>query len=135
MKIAIGILIAALVGFGGYKLWQYWDQMDRQKAAATTDPGTAVRPESLPGLPSGLETQLSEAQKKGPDAFKEYIDMIKKSPLVKDPRLAWIELDYVVMVAAKDPREAKRVFAKVKNRVPTDSPVYPRIKSLEKTFE
>ena len=133
MKIAITILIVAIVGFGGYKLWEYWDQTQQQKTVA--DPNQGVQPQSLPGLPSQLETKLQEAQRKGPEAFKEFIDTIKKSPFVKDPRLAWIELDYVVMIAPKDPAEAKRIFAKVKDRTPQNSPVYPRIKSLEKTFE
>jgi hypothetical protein len=133
MKIAIGILILAVVGFGGFKLWEYWDQTEQNKVVA--NPAANIQAESLQGLPPPLEPQLKEAQDKGPEAFKEFIENIKKSPLVKDPRLAWIELDYVVMVAGKNPAEAKRVFRKVKERVPADSPVYPRIQSLQKTFE
>ena len=34
-----------------------------------------------------------------------------------------------------DPNEARRVFKTVKDRVPTNSVVYPRIRQLEKTFE
>ena len=30
---------------------------------------------------------------------------------------------------------AKKVFVAVKNRLPPDSPVYPRIKELQKTYE
>ena len=133
MKIAIGILILALVGFGGFKLWEYWDATEQNKV--TPDPTANVHPQSLQGLPQPLEQPLQEAQAKGPEAFRDYIDNIKKSPLVKDPRLAWIELDYVVMLAGKDPAEARKVFRKVKERTPTDSPVYARVKSLEKTFE
>ena len=133
MKIAIVILIVAVVGFGGYKLWEYWDTTQQQK---TVTPATqSVQPQSLQGLPNQLEPKLQEAQSKGPEAFKEFIATIKKSPFVKDPRLAWIELDYVVMIAAKDPAEAKRVFLRVKERTPENSPVYPRIKELEKNFE
>ena len=134
MKVVIAIIIVAVLGFVGFKVWEYWTQTEGDKAV----PGkttTQVQPESLPGLPNQLESRLQEAQKKGPDTFREFIDSIKKSPLVKDPRLAWIELDYVVMIASKDPAEAKRLFAKIKERTPPDSPVYPRIKSLEKTFE
>jgi len=134
MKVVIAIVIVALLGFVGFKVWEYWTQTEGDKASAgkTT---TQVQPESLPGLPNQLESRLQEAKSKGPDTFREFIDTIKKSPLVKDPRLAWIELDYVVMIASKDPAEAKRLFAKIKERTPPDSPVYPRIKSLEKTFE
>ena len=133
MKIAIAILILALVGFGAFKLWEYWDSTEQNKAAP--DPTASVQPQGLQGLPQALEQPLQEAQAKGPEAFREFIDKIKKSPLVKDPRLAWIELDYVVMLAGKDPAQAKKVFRKVKERTPTDSPVYARVKSLEKTFE
>jgi len=134
MKIAIVILIVAAVGFGGYKLWEYWDTTQQQKAVGQSTTQT-VQPQTLQGLPSQLESPLQEAQRKGPEAFKQFIDTIKKSPLVKDPRLAWIELDYVLMIAAKDPAEAKRVFTRVKERTPENSPVYPRIKELEKNFE
>jgi hypothetical protein len=133
MKIAIGILILALVGFGGFKLWEYWDATEQNKTRP--DPTANVQPQALQGLPQGLEQPLQDAQAKGAEAFREFIDNIKKSPLVKDPRLAWIELDYVVMLAGKDPAEARKVFRKVKERTPTDSPVYARVKSLEKTFE
>ena len=54
---------------------------------------------------------------------------------VVDPRRAWIQLDYVVEVSREDPSEAKRVFKNVKDRTPPSSPVYSRIKSLEKTYE
>jgi hypothetical protein len=134
MKYLIGILVLAVAGFVGYKVWEYWTQTDTDKPAAGQNTAE-VRPEALQGLPYQLEQPLRDAQQKGPDAYKEFIDKIKNSPLVKDPRLAWIELDYVVMIAGKNPAEAKRVFLKVKERTPANSPVYPRIKSLEKTFE
>ena len=134
MKVVIAIVIVAVLGFVGFKVWEYWTQTEEDKPLAG-NPTNEVRPTSLQGLPPQLEPRLQEAQKRGPDTFKEFIDSIKKSPLVKDPRLAWIELDYVVMIASRDPAEAKRLFAKIKERTPPDSPVAPRIKSLEKTFE
>jgi hypothetical protein len=134
MKVLIAILIVAALCFVGYKVWNYWTQTDTDKASPT-ETAAPVRPESLQGLPYTLEVPLQEAKNKGPDAYREFIEHIKKSPVVKDPRLAWIELDYVVMVAGKDPAEAKKVFLKVKERTPSNSPVYPRVKSLEKTFE
>ena len=134
MKVVIAIVIVALLGFAGFKVWEYWTQTEGDKLAAGNTT-TQVQPESLPGLPNQLEARLQEAKSRGPDTFREFIESIKKSPLVKDPRLAWIELDYVVMIASRDPAEAKRLFAKIKERTPPDSPVYPRIKSLEKTFE
>ena len=44
-------------------------------------------------------------------------------------------MDYVLMVSRDNPVEAKRVFAEVKKRVPPESPVYPRLKDLEKIYE
>jgi hypothetical protein len=135
MKIAISIVVIVLLGFGAFKLWEYWDQTEREKAIAQRTAGGAVDPRTIQGLPSQLEPQLEEAKQRGPEAFKQFIDNIKRSSLVRDPRLAWIELDYVVMLSGKDPVEAKRLFRKIKQRVEPDSPVYPRIKSLERTFE
>jgi hypothetical protein len=39
------------------------------------------------------------------------------------------------MISVKDPVEAKKIFAEVKKRTPPDSPIYPRIKLLSKTYE
>ena len=52
-----------------------------------------------------------------------------------DPRLAWIELDYVVEVAPSDPAAARKVFAQVKARLTPTSPVYSRMQQLEKPYE
>ena len=84
---------------------------------------------------SGQQMNILAAQRGGPAVFKRFIDSCKLYPDVKDPRLAWMELDYVVMVSATDPIEAKKIFREVKKRTPTDSPIYPRIKSLESTYE
>ena len=54
---------------------------------------------------------------------------------IKDPRLAWIELDYALKVAPSNPLEAKRVFAELRDRTTPQSPIYPRVKALEKTME
>src|SRR5262245_1758774 len=135
MKAVITIAIIVLVGFGAYKLWDYWDQTEQQKAASERAAAGEVRPETLEGLPAPLEPRLREAQERGTESFKEFIDTIKKTPSVRDPRLAWIELDYVVMISGKDPVEAKKLFAKIRERTPPNSPVYPRVKSLENTFK
>jgi hypothetical protein len=136
MKLLISILILLAVALGGYKLWEHWDQVKErrileQKAAR----GAEINPETLPGLPYQLSSKLAEAQKGGPTTFKNFIDACKRYPDVKDPRLAWMELDYVVMISGTDPLEAKKIFFEVKKRTPTDSPIYPRIKALEQTYE
>jgi hypothetical protein len=136
MKILISILIILAVCVGGYKLWDHWNTVKEQgvlerKAAAGAD----INPETLPGLPPQLHQKVREAQQAGPETFKRFIDSCKRFPDVKDPRLAWMELDYMVMISSTDPIEAKKIFFEVKKRTPTDSPIYPRIKALEKSYE
>ena len=136
MKIAISILIVIGVIFGVYKLWEYWDEVEHQKdLTAKKIEEEAIQGDRLPGLPYELDEDLRKAKEGGAKTFKAFIDRIKKSPKVSDPRLAWIELDYVVMVSLEDPVEAKRVFNEVKQRIEPDSPVYKRVKELEKTFQ
>ena len=136
MKAAISVLLVIGFIFGVYKLWDYWDNLDRQKVQSIEKAEKeAIRGESLPGLPQALEADLTKAKADGPKATKAFIERIKKSPLVADPRLAWIEIDYVVAVSLQDPVEAKRAFREVKQRVTPDSPVYRRVKELEKTYD
>lgn len=90
-------------------------------------------PQVLPGMPDNFEPALAAAQKGGPAVFKAWI--AKYRSFIADPRLADIELDYVVSVGRQDPAEAKRVFQSVKSRVPPNSPVYDRVKRLAGTFE
>jgi len=44
-------------------------------------------------------------------------------------------LDYIVLISSTNPQEARRLFTVVKQRTPTNSPVYPRVKLLEKTYQ
>ena len=130
----IGVLVIVLVIYGGWNLFLYWEKVrdekaNSQKAAASA----AVVPEQLPGLPAGLEPTLQAAQKAGATGLKNWLKLHDRK--VSDPRLAWIQLDYVVLVARDDPAEARRVFAAVKKRTTPASPVYERVKQLEKTYE
>ena len=89
--------------------------------------------QALAGLPPSLENAHQTAEKQGAGALKNFL--IGYRQYLRDPKLADIELDYVVLVSRQDPAEAKRVFQAVKERTPLSSPVYPRIKSLEKTYQ
>jgi len=134
MTKAISVLIIVLVIYGGWKLFFYWEQVkeekeNSQKAAAAA----AVVPEQLPGMPAGLEPTLQAAQQAGAPGLKNWLRQYDR--VVGDPRRAWIELDYVVLVARDDPAEARRAFAAVKKRTTPASPVYERVKQLEKTYE
>jgi len=134
MTKAIGVLIILAVGYFGYLVFQQWDKARlehdnaRKQAAAT-----AVTPESLPGMPYQLDQSLRAAREKGPVAFRAWFNTYERQ--IADPRRAWIELDLCVALARENPVEAKRIFAGVKGRVPPASPVWPKVKELEKTFE
>ena len=128
------ILIIAAVAFVGWKLFEYWDKVSLEKAAASKQaPAQITRGDQLGGLTQQLESSLQTAQKAGSVALKNWLSQY--GHLAQDPRKGWIELDYAVMVSRNDPKEARRVFAEVKSRTPASSPIYPRIKQLEKTYE
>ena len=134
--IAAAIIIAVL--WGGWELFFYWervknDQENEKKQAAAA----AVVGESLEGFPGRgqqqLEATLRTAQAQGVNGMRNWLKLY--GPVIQDPRKAWIELDYCLMLSRENPVEAKRIFAEVKARTPPDSPVWPRIKQLEKTYE
>lgn len=133
-KFIIWLVILALVGAIGWGGYAYWEKIDNEKADAKKQAAaSAVNPSTLSGLPYQLENSLSTAEAQGATALGQWLKAYGRS--VQDPRLAWIELDYCVMVAKKDPQEARRIFASVKQRTPAKSPVYPRVKELAKTYE
>jgi hypothetical protein len=76
---------------------------------------------------------LEVARKRGAAGLHDFLAMYGNT--ISDPCRAWIELDYVVLVAQSNPGEARRQFAKVKSRAQPGSPVYDRVKQLEKTYE
>ena len=130
----ITVLIIAVVAFGGWKLFQYWEQVENDKEAKQKEAAAdVVDPNALPGLPPQLQTSLQAAQQQGPSVLANWLKMYGRS--VQDPRKAWIELDYVVMITRDNPQEARRIFAEVKERTPPASPVWPRIHQLEKSYQ
>jgi hypothetical protein len=135
MTKAIAVLIIVVVIYGGWELFLYWDKVNHEEELAKKQAASAVITDGnqLPGLPYQYNASLDAAQKQGPAAIKNWLKTYGK--LVQDPRKAWIELDYCVLIARDDPAEAKRIFAEVKQRTPTSSPIWPRIKQLEKTYE
>lgn len=130
--ITIAIVLALL--YGGWQFFLYWEKVknekeEQQKAAAAA----VVTSASLSGLPQQFEQSLEIAQRNGPAALRNWLKTYGSA--VQDPRKAWIELDYCVMIAREDPSEARRVFAAVKERTPPTSLVWPRIKQLEPTYQ
>ncbi|PYJ08203.1 MAG: hypothetical protein DME25_02040 [Verrucomicrobia bacterium] len=130
----IAALIIALVLFGGWHLYFYWEKVkNEEETAKKQEAAQVINPSQLPGLPQKLEPSLEAAQKQGAAAVRNWLKTY--GPALKDPRKAWIELDFCVLIAREDPAEARRIFAEVKARTPRSSPIWPRIKDLEKTYQ
>ena len=131
----ISALIIALVLLGGWGLYSYWETFEEKKETEKKQAAAhkAFSPDQLSGLPPELAPSLDIAQKQGARAMRSWLQA--HSRVVRDPRLAWIELDYCMMVARDNPAEARKVFADVKQRIPPSSPVWPRVQELKASFE
>jgi hypothetical protein len=130
--IAVVLIVAAC--WGVWELFLYWEKVKNEKEDEQKKEAAAlVVGDSLPGLPYQLDQSLRDAKAKGPAAFGAWLKAHAAS--VEDPRKAWIQLDYCVAITREDPAEARRVFADVKGRVGPNSPVYPRVKQLERSYE
>jgi hypothetical protein len=132
--IAIVIILAAVFIFTQLVgLYQRSSRSDRPDSGFTAPAEDASGGASLPGLPSYLEGSLEEARQRGPEALGQWLRRWRKQ--VQDPRLASIELDYVVLLNLKDHKAARELFLEVKSRVPPGSPVSSRIRMLEPAYE
>ena len=131
----IAAVIIILVLYGGWELFLYWEKVkNEEETAQKQDAAASVIGDQLPGLSNDkLEPSLQVARKQGATGLRNWLKTYGQS--VEDPRKAWIELDYCVAVFREDTTEAKRVFAAVKERTPPSSPVWPRMKQLERTYE
>ena len=136
MRYVLGILIV-LAFFGlGRKLLDSYVQIEKRGPVTepvAQAPATPSRTGGMAGLPPSLEPLLKTAQRQGASGLRAFLTRYRFS--IQDPRLAAIELDYVVLVSLQDPAEAKRVFKEVQQRTPTWSPIYARLKSLEKNYQ
>ena len=120
--------------FGAYALFQYWEQVSNEKEAAQKQAASAItRGEQLPGMPSYQMEESFQAAQKTPATFKAWLKTYGAS--VQDPRKAWIELDYCIVISRENPSEARRIFAEVKARTPQTSPVWPRIQQMARAYE
>jgi hypothetical protein len=136
MKAAISILVIIIVAVGGYKLWEYWDKVNLEKEVTEkAADGSDIKEYQLRGMPYELEQRYAAAKQKGASGMKDFLDAYRNAPKFEDPRKAWVELDYVLLITSSDPKEAKRIFLDVKERIPTNSVIYPRIRAMAKTYE
>lgn len=127
----ISIFILCLLIFCAWRVSVYFEQVKKEEKMEASS--GEVKPEQLPGMPYSLENSYNVAKQKRPAVMRTWLKTY--CSMIADPRRAWIELDFCVSIARENPAEARRVFAEVKQRTPQSSPVWPRIKQLEKTFE
>jgi hypothetical protein len=130
--IAVVILLAVL--YGGWELFFYWEKIKNEQETQQKQAAAAiVVGEQLEGMPTQMESSLKAAESQGAAGLGNWLKAYGNS--IKDPRKAWIELDYCLLISKENPAEAKRLFAEIKGRTPESSPVWPRIKKLEKAYE
>jgi hypothetical protein len=130
----ITVFLIVLACFVGYRLYIYWEKVESEEDLRQEEEAKRriVDPNQLPGLPWELSESLGKAHNDGA-AFRRWLQANERR--VQDPRLAWIQLDFVELIGRDSPNEARQIFNSVKPRVATNSPVYPRILKLEKTFQ
>ena len=136
MKVLMSILLVLGLIMGVYKGYEYWERVNNEKALNDKARlGENIAGKNLPGVTWQAEQRYQEAMQRGPAAVKAFLTAFAKSPGFKDPRRAWIELDYVVSITASEPVEAKQLFYEVKKRISTNSVIYPRVRTLAPTYE
>jgi len=135
IKFLIAAVIIVGLSIGGYDLWQYWGHYKNADGSSQQQPAYTPPPpgDDLPGMPASLEPTYQASRQRGVAGLRDFLKEYGNS--ISDPRLASIQLDYVVLLAQSDPAEAKRIFSQVKNRTQSDSPVYGRVQQLAKTYE
>jgi hypothetical protein len=135
MKLVVTVVVLVGLVLGAYQLWEYWGKF--KPAESTSNQSVAAVPvvsdTSLPGMPPKLEPYLEGARQRGADGLHDFL--LTYGRTIADPRLGNIELDYAVLLAQKNPAEARKVFMRVKSRTSPTSPIYPRVQLLEKTYE
>lgn len=130
--IAVVILLAVL--YGGWELFFYWEKVKNEEDTQKKHAAAAiVAGEQLEGMPSQMEPMLKAAESQGAEGLRNWLKAYGHS--IHDPRKAWIELDYCLLISRENPAEAKRLFAEIKSRTPEASPVWPRIQKLEKAYQ
>lgn len=94
---------------------------------------SVVSGDQLPGLPQPLEASLRTAQEQGVEELGKWLKQFGRQ--VQDPRLASIELDYVVLLNLKNHKAARERFIAVASRIQPGSPVFERVRKLAPAYD
>ena len=129
----IWAFIIIVVIFCGWQLFQYWEKVENEERTRKKEAAAVLNPIYLPGLPQQLDQSYQHALQQGNAAMRNWLKAY--GPALQDPRKAWIELDFCVAITREDPAGARRLFKAVKDRTPPSSPIQPRLKQLEKSYE
>src|SRR5690348_9164286 len=105
------VLIVGIYLFGKSIFDQYKAKQQKEEAAAKA---ADLPSDGLAGMPKSYEPSLQAAQEQGAPALKQWLERYAQE--LQDPKLAAIQLDYVVLVSRSNPAEAKRIFRAVKQR-------------------
>jgi hypothetical protein len=132
-KFLIALVIVVGLSVGAWQFYNYWGHYKPKDTTSARQRPPEIPDDQLEGLPPTLQPALNAARERGATGLKDFLGAYGNT--INDPRLAAIELDYAVLVAASNPTEARRVYAKVKARLQANSPAYDRMKRLEKTYE
>ncbi len=132
MRQVLTILMVIGLLWAGVKVRDYF-QSAMQRAQAEVDGPSGTAPGKLPGMPSSMETSLDEAKRGGASGLRDWLRQHQDE--VQDPRLAEIQLDYVVLVGLSNRAEAKRVLGLVGQRMTPTSPLYKRFQQLQQSYQ
>ena len=132
IKALITLAILFAVYWIGNSIFTKHKEEERKEQQAEQFEKSGIGADGLSGMPSHLAPSLRTAQSQSAAGLKQWLQ--RYGSQVGDPKLADIQLDYVVALGRSNPAEAKRVFQAVKSRVPSNSPVYDRVRKLDSTF-
>ena len=129
----ITVFLVVLALFVGYRVYVYYEKVNDEQDLREAEEARRriVDPNGLTGLPWELLQSYNNV-KSDPGDLRRWLQA--NQARIQDPRLAWIQLDFVEMIGRDSPNEARDVFNSVKPRIGTNSPIYPRVQKLEKTF-
>lgn len=117
----------------GFRFFNYARTTIRDSEKPTRVNVNAPAPGKLPGMPAHMEAGFDQARSEGASGLAAWL--ARNRFQVSDPRLAEIELDYVVLVGPADRAEAKQALASIGRRIKPDSPVYEKYARLRSTYE